>query len=273
MGIGIIWNPWHGCVKYSEGCEHCYMYYLDSKHDRDGGDIYRVKSGFSLPLKRDRKGNFKIPDGAEVNVCLTSDFFLEQADSWRAEVWDIIRSRPGVHFSILTKRAERIEANLPPDWGDGWDNVALRVTAENQRRANERIPILLKIPAKSKGVMIAPILSAVDISRYLEAGQIDTVLADGENYDGTRPCRYEWIKSLSDQCRKYSVPFTFCGTGNVFVKDGQTYHICKAYQHIQAVRSGLSYPPPKNIPKIQTRCKSCKRRHSCNGCDGCGDCG
>ena len=31
-----IWNPWHGCHKYSEGCKYCYMYYLDSKRDKDG---------------------------------------------------------------------------------------------------------------------------------------------------------------------------------------------------------------------------------------------
>ena len=35
-----IWNPWHGCKKYSEGCEHCYMYYLDSQRDKDGSEIY-----------------------------------------------------------------------------------------------------------------------------------------------------------------------------------------------------------------------------------------
>ena len=41
-----IWNPWHGCVKCSEGCQHCYMYYLDSLRDKNGADIYRTKAGF-----------------------------------------------------------------------------------------------------------------------------------------------------------------------------------------------------------------------------------
>ena len=51
-----IWNPWHGCRKVSEGCEHCYMYYLDSLRGRDGAEIYRTKVGFSYPLARDQIG-------------------------------------------------------------------------------------------------------------------------------------------------------------------------------------------------------------------------
>ena len=47
-----IWNPWHGCKKYSEGCENCYMYFLDSQRDKDGSNIYKVKTNFNLPLKK-----------------------------------------------------------------------------------------------------------------------------------------------------------------------------------------------------------------------------
>ena len=36
------WNPWHGCNKYSEGCDHCYMYYLDAQRDQDGSLIYKL---------------------------------------------------------------------------------------------------------------------------------------------------------------------------------------------------------------------------------------
>ena len=37
-----IWNPWHGCIKISEGCQHCYMYYLDRMRDQDGSRIYKT---------------------------------------------------------------------------------------------------------------------------------------------------------------------------------------------------------------------------------------
>ena len=78
-----IWNPWHGCNKYSEGCDHCYMYYLDAQRDQDGSSIYKTKTNFNLPLKKTRQGIYKIPYGTMLHVCMTSDFFLEEADVWR----------------------------------------------------------------------------------------------------------------------------------------------------------------------------------------------
>lgn len=181
-------------------------------------------------------------NGESLRVCMTSDLFLEEADVWRDEVWDMIRFRPDVHFWLLTKRSYRIQECLPWDWLDGWENVSINVTAENQMRADERLPIFLDIPAKHKGVMIAPFIGKVDLEPYLAAGQLETVFADGENYDGARPLHYEWLKLLYDQCCKYDVPFSFLGTGNVLIKDGKKYHICKAYQHVQALRSGMQYP-------------------------------
>ncbi len=47
-----IWNPWHGCVKCSEGCENCYMYFLDKQRDKNGAEIYRTKTAFDYPLKK-----------------------------------------------------------------------------------------------------------------------------------------------------------------------------------------------------------------------------
>ena len=58
----------------------------------------------------------------------------------------------------------------------------------------------------------------------------------------------------------------------LFIKDGKEYHICKAYQHVQALRSGLQYPAVEQDCPIQTRCRTCKRRNSCNGCRWCGRC-
>ena len=120
--------------------------------------------------------------------------------------------------------------------------------------------------------MSAPILSEVHAEKYLATGQVEQVLCDGENYDGNRPCRYEWIRSLHDQCRNADVPFRFLGTGNYFCKDGKVYCIPKAYQRVQAQRSGLSYPAGDTRVPMQPRCQNCKRKHSCNGCRWCGKC-
>ncbi|MBQ8933294.1 MAG: DUF5131 family protein, partial [Lachnospiraceae bacterium] len=237
-----IWNPWHGCVKCSEGCQHCYMYYLDSLRDKNGADIYRTKAGFRYPLSKDRQGNYKVKSGEMLRVCMTSDFFLEEADPWREEAWDIIRQRPDVKFFLLTKRPQRVADHLPKDWGDGWEHVMFNVTCENQRRADERIPILLELPFKHKGIMCAPFIGPVSIEKYLEKNQIEQVLCDGENYDGARPCHCEWVTALHDECEKYNVTFVFCGTGRRFVKDGRLYKIeGNGLQSEQAFRSGLSF--------------------------------
>ena len=125
-----IWNPWHGCRKYSEGCDHCYMYYLDSLRDVNSTLITKTNN-FNYPLQKKRDGSFKVQAGELIRVCMTSDFFLEEADVWRESIWDIIRYRKDVKFYILTKRVERIKEHLPSDWEDGYDNVSLNVPCEN----------------------------------------------------------------------------------------------------------------------------------------------
>ena len=286
-----IWNPWHGCRKVSEGCQNCYMYFLDAQRGKDGGDIYRTKAGFRYPLSKDRSGQYKVKSGEMLRVCMTSDFFLEEADPWRAEAWEIMAQRPDVKFFLLTKRPERVKACLPPDWGDGWENVMLNVTAENQRRADERVPILLSLPFRHKGVMCAPFLGTVTLKDALATGQIEQVLCDGENYGGSRPCHYEWVRALREECAEADVTFVFCGTGRRFVKDGKVYRIEEsAVQSQQAFKSGLSYegkpmrfhltdrwgmPIPEALlyrPKFREKCAQCGMKPACNGCSSCGKC-
>lgn len=237
------WNPWHGCKKCSEGCQNCYMFYLDRRRaDRDGGDIYRTKTKFHYPVERKRDGGYKVPSGSLLRVCMTSDFFLPEADGWRDEAWDMIAERRDVMFWILTKRPERFAECLPSDWGNGWENVILNVTAENQRRADERIPILLETPARHRGVIVAPFIAPVSIGRYLSDGKIGSVSCGGENYDGARPCDYDWVRSLRGECVANDVSFSFFETGTVFIKDGKRYHLPdKALQKIMAKKADIDY--------------------------------
>lgn len=286
-----IWNPWHGCKKCSEGCENCYMYYLDALRGKDGSDIYRTKLGFRYPLSKDKAGHYKVKSGEMLRVCMTSDFFLEEADAWRAEAWQIIQQRSDVKFFLLTKRPQRVAQCLPRNWGDGWENVMFNVTCENQKHADERIPILLNLPFRHKGIMCAPFIGPVSIEKYLSTGQIEQVLCDGENYGGGRPCHYEWVKTLRDECEAHQVTFVFCGTGRRFIKDGKLYHIeGNSRQSEQAFRSGLSYlgkpiqfelyddwgyPIPEEqlyTPYFGQRCQTCGMKMICNGCSRCGKC-
>lgn len=286
-----IWNPWHGCHKCSEGCAHCYMYFLDSLRGKQGSNIRLSKSGFDYPLRKKKDGSYQIQSGEMIRVCMTSDFFLEEADPWRAKAWDIIYKRSDVKFFLLTKRPERVLSCLPPDWGEGWENVFFNVTAENQARAEERIPLLLELPFKHKGVMCAPLLGPLDLSPYLKQGQIEQVIAGGENYDGARPCHFSWAQSLSKQCRQVDVTFCFIETGSVFVKGGRAYHLpSKSIQSKMACKSGVNFQGKKMEfrlfdpwgqelkedelykPKFRERCLECASRVICNGCSDCSKC-
>lgn len=236
-----IWNPWHGCKKISEGCQNCYMFHLDQSRGKDGSDIYKVKNNFDYPIKKDVQGKYKIKSGEILRVCMTSDFFLEEADIWRDDAWDIIRRRNDVMFMLITKRADRIRECLPCDWGNGWNNVWINVTAENQKRADERIPILLDIPAKYKGILAAPLLETLNIEKFLKTGEIDMVSIGGENYSGARTCKYEWVKNIYKQCIKNNVNCNFFETGSKFIKDEKLYKVPRKLQPLQAMKSGLYY--------------------------------
>ena len=236
-----IWNPWHGCVKCSEGCQNCYMYFLDSMRDKDGADIY-LTANARYPLSKDRKGRYKIQSGEMISVCMTSDFFLEEADEWRPDAWNVMRERSDVIFYLLTKRPQRVEKCLPPDWGDGWSNIFFNVTCENQRRADERIPLLLDLPFRHKGLSCAPLLGPVSIEKYLGSGQIERVTCGGENYGGRRPCNFDWVRTLREECAAHDITFCFLETGTVFIKDGKQYTLKgKRLQTSQALKSGMNY--------------------------------
>lgn len=236
----------------------------------------------------------KVGDGEQLRVCMNSDFFLEEADKWREDAWEIISERPEVKFFLLTKRAYRIKDCLPYDWYSGWENVMLNVTCENQTRADERIPYLLDVPAKHKGIMCAPFIGHISIEKYLETGQIEQVICDGERSKGKgRPCNYDWVKQLRKECEKYNVSFTFLGTGDNFIKDGKLYNLPQSrIQSKMAYKSGISFQgkPIKwdlcdtmglPIPEACIHkpifdapwCAECGSKPTCNGCGNCGLCG
>ena len=285
-----IWNPWHGCIKCSEGCENCYMYYLDRIHGNGDSSKVRKTDSMYYPLSRNRKGQFHIKSGETLRVCLTSDFFIEQADEWREEAWNVIYERPDVKFFLLTKRPQRVEKCLPADWGDGWGNVFFNITCENQKRADERIPIMRDLPFAHKGIMAAPLIGEISIARYLEEGFIEQVICGGENYDGARECRYEWVKRLHDECVDSNVTFAFIETGNHYVKNGRSYRMRdKLLQARIAGEEGLSFIGKKTVFDLRDRlglpidedcyraefigrCANCGSRPICNGCSQCGRC-
>ena len=234
----MLWSPWHGCHKCSAGCKNCYVFYLDSLHNKDTNIVSKSKTNFNLPLKKDRLGEYKIKSGSEIATCFTSDFFIEEADEWRDDAWKIIKQRPDVDFLICTKRIERVVKCLPNDWEDGYDNVILAVTCENQLMADLRLPIFIKIPSKKKYVLIAPILEYVDIKKYLCFGDIDRVSVGGESYENARECDFEWVKKIYNDCKQFDVKFDFHQTGSNFTFNGKNYKI-KHYDEYNQAKHGM----------------------------------
>jgi len=214
------------------------MYRQMKQYGRDATVVRRsADATFNLPL---RANDWKAGD--KVFVCSWSDFSHPAADEWRSDSWDIMRTRNDVTYQILTKRPERLAQCLPPDWGDGWDNVWLGVSAENQEMLDLRWPLLKRIPAKVRFLSIEPMLGAVSLSgifglkpgnqwrdclcdeidpsdrpclvcdgrRLLgESSGLHWVIAGGESGPNARPMHPDWARGARDECAVAQVPFFF----------------------------------------------------------------
>ena len=246
----ITWNLWHGCTKVSYGCQHCYMYRRDESVGKDPTVVRKTQS-FNLPVRKLRsgsyKGLYKIPAGSHIYTCFSSDFFHKDADGWRAEAWDMMRTRSDCTFFMITKRPERIEASLPPDWGSGWSHVTIAVTCENQWAADKRLPIYLDLPLMHKSVMVEPMLGRVNLRKYLENGDIESVSVGGESGPEARPCDYSWVLDLHMQCVENSVAFSYHQTGARLIKNRKEYNIPREHQHTQAHKAHLDYDPEDGL--------------------------
>lgn len=235
-----VWNPWHGCHKKSAGCLNCYMFRRDSLYDKDSNVVTKTKD-FNLGIKKHKDGSYFIPSGETVYTCMTSDFFIEEADNWRGDIWQIIKYRKDLHFVIITKRIERFLKCIPDDWEDGYSNVTICATCENQQMADERIPLLLKYPIKHREIIEEPILEKIDILKYLKTGKIEHVTCGGESGDKARECHYEWILNTREQCVRTNTNFYFKQTGANFYKNGKHYSIKRYNQLTQANKANINY--------------------------------
>jgi protein gp37 len=168
------YNPFHGCRKLSPGCANCYMYTAKARYGQDPAQVVQsAPATFRAPLKWQRalvQGTYPGKHHGDmllVFTCSWSDFFIEEADAWRHDVWAIIRQTPNLLYQILTKRPERIAEHLPADWGLGYPNVWLGVSVENRRWLG-RLDTLLQIPAVVRFVSFEPLVGDVgDITPWL----------------------------------------------------------------------------------------------------------
>lgn len=216
-----IWNPWRGCIKCSEGCLHCYIHKGDYKRGINTSEIVKTKD-FYKPIEKLKNGNYKMKSGL-VYLCFQSDFLIKEADKWRDECFKMIKERQDCKFLFLTKRIERFKEIIPDDWNDGYDNVIVCCTVENQKNADYKLSIFKDLPIKHKCITMQPLLEKVNIEKYLD--DIELVLVGGEQDYNARVLDYDWVLDIRKQCIKHNVTFEFRQCGTYTIKDGKTYKI------------------------------------------------
>ncbi len=231
-----VWNPWRGCHRYSEGCKYCYIHKGDSKRNIDTNDIVKTDN-FYAPVVKTKSGEYKIKSGQTEYLCFSTDFLIEDADEWRDECWQMIRERSDLNFLFLTKRIERFAKCVPDDWNDGYDNVIVGCTVENQDRADYRLSIFNELPIKHKIIVCQPMIERINLGAYLE--NVELVVIGGESDKNARPLDYSWVLAVREQCIERNVRFEFRQCGTYFIKDGMRYTVPTRELRSQAKKANI----------------------------------
>lgn len=216
-----MWNPWRGCKRCSEGCLHCYIHKGDIKRNMDTGSIVKTKD-FHKPVERLKNGSYKMKSGM-VYLGFSTDFLIEEADPWREDCWAMIKERQDCTFLFLTKRIERFISCIPANWGEGYDNVVVGCTVENQKNADKKLSLFQTLPIKHKCITAQPLLERIDMEKYLDG--IELVVVGGESDREARPLDYDWVLDIREQCIRKNVSFEFRQCGTHFIKDGKEYKL------------------------------------------------
>ena len=256
------WNPVVGCTKVSAGCANCYAErmalrlaamecaelekHLNQQPARNRLVKYTPVVDFKnkcwnskvhcLPSVLDKPLHWRKP--RKIFVCSMSDLFHPKVPfEFIDKIWDIINICRQHTFQILTKRPERVlEYVKHIERFRFHSNIHLGVTCENQAMADERIPILLQVPAAVRFVSIEPMLEPIDLKLkhwvcsqcgdwtdgeildddnhcscdlYVEErlkNELDWVIVGCESGPKRRPYKLEWVRDIVQQCKAANVP-------------------------------------------------------------------
>ncbi|MDO5561111.1 MAG: DUF5131 family protein [Oscillospiraceae bacterium] len=233
-----MWNPWRGCHKCSEGCKYCYIHKGDYKRGVDTDNIVKTEK-FYAPIEKNKKGEYKMKSGQTVYVCFSSDFLLPDADVWRNECWQMIKERQDMNFLFLTKRIQRFMECIPEDWGEGYENVTVGCTVENQSMADLKLSVFDDLPIKHKDIILQPLIEGVDLKDHLK--NIELVVVGGESDYNARPLNYDWVLAVRDKCREAGTHFEFRQCGTYTIKDGKKFTLNVRQLCSQAKKADINF--------------------------------
>lgn len=255
-------NPWRGCTKVSTGCANCYAETLSKRNPKVlgewGAGKPRVRASEAMwrsPLKWNEDAGkaqqWAANERPRVFCASLADWLDDEVPiEWLTNLLETIHSTPNLDWLLLTKRPQNWQSRLEAahrfawdhgdserhdevmNWLGAWahahvppDNIWIGTSVENQSAADERIPLLLTIPAKVRFLSCEPLLGSVDLhSPHIKVetwrvgesfdgpaplSGIHWVIAGGESGPKARPMHPDWARSLRDQCKAAGVPFLF----------------------------------------------------------------
>lgn len=214
-------NPLVGCTPVSEGCEHCYAARMASRNlcpqwqgtAKGGKWTGKIKY---IPSEWDKPRHWR--KARRIFVCSMSDpFNSDVPEQFSVDLIFAVKDYVQHTFMLLTKRPENIyklSRLLSSEVDDlPFDNLWLGITAENQKRFDERWPRLSEANVAHRFLSAEPLLGPLNIQCSIRDGAIQHVIAGGENGHGARPCHPDWVRSIRDQCQECGIPFFFKGWG------------------------------------------------------------
>lgn len=248
------WNPIAMCcTPVSAGCANCWhlrmAHRMAFNHNTisltragayGGGNPILVEDELSAPLR--------LRKPARIGVQFMGDLFHENITN---EMISKIVCKMTVAikhtFFILTKRPERMFKfyTHPQPWPTAkLPNVWLGVSVEDQKTADERIPLLLQTPAAHRWVSYEPALGPVDFTALaheenftrrdgkwtlfsnaltgerstspysgVTGPKLDWLVMGGETGSRARPMHPDWARSVRDQCHAAGTPLFFKSWG------------------------------------------------------------
>lgn len=239
---GATWNPWHGCVMVSSGCTACYMYRDKIRYAKKGSIAKDVIEGIRNVVRskaptfnRPYIWNKEVDDGKRqgtdtlVFTCSWSDWFIDQADSWRDDAWEIVRQTPNLTYQILTKRPQRIKDHLPEFWDDIKDRVWLGTSVEDHSQLH-RITHLEGIDVPVRFVSFEPLIGPIHLDRpvniqwFIVGGESGTKMKYGGLDFNPRPMEYDWVADLLMYAQHHNIPFFMKQLGTVMARQEGMKH-------------------------------------------------